>query len=175
MKLLDAIHASVAAPCPDGVVIVLLHAPLFRQLKTELEEWGTFPGWAEGIDIEIAPPEAQLPEGRFRVARRRPSGTEYLAEEVSLEFLSSRPAAEPATRKVRAAIGPRGSVVFNGRLTGDRVTLRANFVRELANGILGQLHATHDHDSLEKAFAEILQAVKDEELLAEQINRGDGS
>jgi hypothetical protein len=76
---------------------------------------------------------------------------------------------------VRAAIGPRGSVVFVGRLSGDSVRLRMNWVRELPNGHLSELRQTHEHDDLAGGFDEILQAVRDEEMLAEQVARGDGS
>jgi transposase-like protein len=76
---------------------------------------------------------------------------------------------------VRAALGPRGSVVFVARLSGDAVRLRMNWVRELPNGHLSELHQTHEHERLEEGFAEILQAVRDEELLAEHSAREGGS
>jgi hypothetical protein len=76
---------------------------------------------------------------------------------------------------VRAAIGPRGSVVFVGRLSGDSVRLRMNWVREFPNGHLSELRSTHEHEDLECGFAEIVRAVRDEEMLTEQVARGDGS
>lgn len=60
----------------------------------------------------------------------------------------------------RKAVGQRGSVTGIWRLTGERVVCSANFVVELPNGHLSDVHRTHEHDSLAMVFAEVVVAAQ---------------
>ena len=60
-------------------------------------------------------------------------------------------------RSTREALGPRGSVTGVFRLSGDRLVCSGNFVVELKNGHLTDVHRTHEHQSL----AEVLNEVND--------------
>lgn len=65
------------------------------------------------------------------------------------------PFAPTSAERARSVLGPRGSVTGTWRLSGARLVCVGNFVVELPNGHLTDVHRTTDRDSLEEVLAEV--------------------
>jgi hypothetical protein len=62
----------------------------------------------------------------------------------------------PATPDLRAAIGPRGSIVGTFHLSGTNIVCSATYQVEQPDGLLSPTQRTKDYDSLTRALCEVL-------------------